>query len=266
LEEPERHEAYFSKLARGVQVDGVLLISIAPSRETLERIVQSGTPLVLIDVNDPSLAGYSRVIVDDVEGGRLATQHLLELGHSQIGYIGDRFTEDNYFTSSRHRFEGYQMALREAGITPIGDYCRHGLHGRYEAKLLANDLLKSDHPPSAIFAASDTQAIGVLEAARDLRLQVPQKLSVIGYDDIEIAEHLNLTTMRQMLFESGVHGVKLLMEKIQDPDKEQMTVVLPTELIVRDTTSLAVQKPSKKGSRLSDNVSIPLEGAERNAD
>jgi hypothetical protein len=56
------------------------------------------------------------------------------------------------------------------------------------------------------------------------------------------------------------------MEKIQDPDKEQMTVVLPTELIVRDTTSLAVQKPSKKGSRLSDNVSIPLEGAERNAD
>lgn len=243
LEEPERQEAYFSKLARGIQADGVLLISIAPSQETLERIVQSGTPLVLIDVNDPSLEGYSRVIVDDVEGGRRATEHLLELGHTRIGYIGDQFTDSDYFTSSKHRFEGYQLALREAGIQPDESYYRHGLHGRYEARLLANDLLESNHPPSAIFAASDTQAIGVLEAARDTRLQIPGELSVVGYDDIEIAEHLNLSTIRQMLFESGVHGVKLLMEKIQDPDIEPMTVVLPTELIVRETTALAGRDP-----------------------
>jgi hypothetical protein len=69
-----------------------------------------------------------------------------------------------------------------------------------------------------------------------------------------------------MLFESGVHGVKLLMEKIQDPDKEPMTVVLPTELIVRETTALAVVEPSNKGSPLSENVSIPTEGTRRNSD
>jgi LacI family transcriptional regulator/LacI family repressor for deo operon, udp, cdd, tsx, nupC, and nupG len=241
LEEPERYEAYFSKLARGVQVDGVLLISIAPRQETLERIIQSGTPLVLIDVNDPTLEGHSRVIVDDVEGGRLATQHLLDLGHTRVGYIGDRFVASDYFTSSKHRFEGYQSAMQEAGIPVLERYFRHGLHGRYEARLLAAEMLQLQDPPSAIFAASDTQAVGVLEAARDAGFRVPQDLSVMGYDDIEIAEHLNLTTIRQLLFESGVHGVKLLFEKIQSPERESTTIVLPTELMVRETTAPPVR-------------------------
>lgn len=239
LEEPERHEAYFSKLARGVQVDGVLLISIAPKRETLERIVQIGTPLVLIDVNDPALVEYNRVIVDDVQGGRLATNYLLESGHHQVGYIGDSYSEGEYFTSSTHRLEGYRLALEEAGIQARDDCCSQGPHGRYEARLMANEMLQLEDPPTAIFAASDTQAVGVLEAARDAGLQVPQDLSVIGYDDIEIAEHLGLTTVRQLLFESGERGVKLLLEKIQDPHKESQTIELPTELIVRDTTARA---------------------------
>ncbi len=239
LEAPERHEAYFSKLARGVQVDGVLLISLAPGRETLEKIVQAGTPLVLIDVNDPTLDVYSRVIVDDVEGGRLATEHLVGLGHRRIGYISDSFADRHYFTSSKHRFEGYRLALEKADIPVREEYCRHGPHGRYDARLLATELLQLKDPPTAIFAASDTQAIGVLEAAREANLRVPEDLSVIGYDDIEIAEHLGLTTVRQLLFESGEQGVKLLLESIQNPTEEARTIIMPTELIVRNTTARA---------------------------
>jgi DNA-binding LacI/PurR family transcriptional regulator len=239
LESPERHEAYFSKLARGVQVDGVLLISLAPGQETLEKIVQAGTPLVLIDVNDPTLDAYSRIIVDDVKGGRLATEHLLGLGHQRIGYISDSFAGRYYFTSSKHRFEGYRLALEKADIPLREELTRHGPHGRYDARLLANELLQLKDPPTAIFAASDTQAIGALEAARDANLRVPEDLSVIGYDDIEIAEHLGLTTVRQLLFESGEQGVNLLLENIQNSTEEARTIIMPTELIVRKTTARA---------------------------
>lgn len=237
LEAPEQYEVYFSRLARGVQVDGVLLISLAPGQETLEKITHTGTPLVLIDVNDPNLDKYDRVIVDDVEGGRLAVEHLLGLGHRRIAYIGDSFEDSYYFTSSKHRFEGYRSALLKAGIPIREEYYRHGPHGRYEARLLASEMLQLKDPPTAIFAASDTQAIGVLEAARDADLHVPEDLSVIGYDDIEIAEHLGLTTVRQLLFESGEQGVKLLLDRIRNSDEEPRTIVLPTKLVVRKTTA-----------------------------
>ncbi len=94
--------------------------------------------------------------------------------------------------------------------------------------------------PTAIFAASDTQALGVLEAAQDLGLRVPEDLSIIGYDDIEISEYVGLTTMRQMLYESGKRGVELLLEVLEDSSVKPRCEVLPTELIVRRTTAAPV--------------------------
>jgi DNA-binding LacI/PurR family transcriptional regulator len=91
--------------------------------------------------------------------------------------------------------------------------------------------------PTAIFAASDTQAMGVLAAARELGFRVPEDLSVIGYDDIDAADFLNLTTMRQPSFELGVEGVRLLLEAIEQPGKEPEEILFSTELIVRQTTA-----------------------------
>jgi LacI family transcriptional regulator/LacI family repressor for deo operon, udp, cdd, tsx, nupC, and nupG len=91
--------------------------------------------------------------------------------------------------------------------------------------------------PTAIFAASDTQAVGVLEAAQEAGMRVPQDLSVIGYDDIEIADILGLTTMGQLLFESGQRGVELLLQSLEDPETEPVRQVLPTQLVVRDTSA-----------------------------
>jgi DNA-binding LacI/PurR family transcriptional regulator len=98
-------------------------------------------------------------------------------------------------------------------------------------------MLALPERPTAIFAASDTQAVGVLEAARNAGLRVPEDLSVIGYDDIEIADIMGLTTMRQMLFESGQRGVELLLETLENSHIEPVHEVLPTELIVRGTTA-----------------------------
>jgi DNA-binding LacI/PurR family transcriptional regulator len=102
---------------------------------------------------------------------------------------------------------------------------------------MAKQMLSLAEPPTAIVAASDIQAVGVLEAARELGLRVPEDLSVIGYDDIEIADMMQLSTMRQLLFESGQHGAESLLETLDNPEVRPAQAVLPTELVVRNTTS-----------------------------
>jgi LacI family transcriptional regulator len=237
VETPERRDFTFAEVARRERVDGALIISLPPGRDDLERFEQAQLPIVLLDVNNPKLTNFNRVIVDDVEGGHKATQHLIKLGHKRIGYISDAFDDPFLFSASRKRFEGYQQALSDTGIEVDPDLHSCGDHGRYEAQRLANEMLTLDNPPTAIFAASDTQALGVLEAARELELRVPEELSVIGYDDVELADYVSLTTVRQQLFESGQVGLQLLLDTISEPTREPVCKELHSELVVRSTTA-----------------------------
>jgi DNA-binding LacI/PurR family transcriptional regulator len=234
VETTARRDTYFRDVPRRERVDGLLIISLSPYDEEVDRFLQAGVPTVLVDANHPRL---NRAVVDDVAGGRLATEHLIALGHRKIGYVSDQLDNPFHFVSSRDRYEGYRQALAETGIPLRPEYHRQGEHGRREAREMARDLLALPDPPTAIFAASDTQAIGVLEAAQDADLRVPDDLSVIGYDDIEIAEYLHLTTIRQPLFASGVEGVELLLESIAQSPPSPRQVLLPIDLIVRRTTA-----------------------------
>jgi LacI family transcriptional regulator len=237
IETTERRVAAFKELARRERVDGVLVISLPFSEEDADQFKRSGIPLVIIDVNNPIFHDFNRIVVDDIEGGRKATQHLLDLGHKKIGYISDVLEDSFPFSASRARFRGYCQALEAAELNPCPDLHRHGEHSRSDAKILAAEMLGMVERPTAIFAASDTQAIGVLEAAREIGLRIPEDLSVVGYDDVEIAEHLGLTTVRQLLIESGEKGVRLLLEVMEDPSKDPVCEILPTELIIRSTTA-----------------------------
>jgi len=237
VETAEKRDAYFHDVPRREQTDGVLIVSLPPRDDDVERLAHSTVPVVLVDANHPSLKSLNRVITDDVAGGRAATQHLIELGHTRIGYISDPIETPFNFTSSRDRLQGYRKALRDAGIPFRSDYHAQGEHARSEARRLATAMLHQPDRPTCIFAASDTQALGVLEAAQDLNLRVPEDLSVVGYDDIEISEYIGLTTVRQMLYESGKRGVELLLEVLADPEMKPQCEVLPTELIVRKTTA-----------------------------
>jgi len=237
VETVERRDICMQTVPRRERVDGVLIISLSPRNEDIPFLESADVPIVLVDANHPSLTSLNRVIVDDVEGGEKATQHLIDLGHRKIGYISDPLENPFNFTSSKFRYQGYRQALENAGIPFKAEYHRQGEHGHYEAEHLAAELLTLPDRPTAIFAASDTQAMGVLEAARNAGLSVPEDLSVIGYDDIEVAEYLGLTTIRQLLFESGQRGVELLLERLDTPDGEPVCEVHSTELIVRKTTA-----------------------------
>ncbi len=234
VETTAKRDAYFRDVPRRERVDGLLIISLSPHDGDVDRFLKSRVPTVLIDAQHPTL---SRAVIDDVAGGRLATRHLIDLGHREIAYVSDHLQNPFNFVSSRDRYEGYRQALAEAGLPFRPEYHRQGEHGRQEAREMARELLALPNPPTAIFAASDTQAIGVLEATRGAGLRVPDDLSVIGYDDIEIAEYLHLTTIRQPLFASGVEGVELLLEFIVTTPSTPRQVLLPTELITRRTTA-----------------------------
>lgn len=236
VETIERRTACLRDVPRRDRADGVLIISLAPHPAEVRDLLATGVPVVLIDT---FAAGLSSVLVDDVAGGEMATRYLLDLGHRRIGFLGDSIEETKAFnfTSSRDRFAGYRRALAAYGITPRPTYERNGIHGRYEARVLARELLTLPEPPTAIFVASDTQAMGALEAARDLDRHVPRELSVIGYDDIDIAEYLGLSTIRQLLFESGSRGVDMLLSLIAGEPPASPFEYLPLELIPRATTA-----------------------------
>ena len=234
VESVSRRDDCFRNVARRERIDGLLITSLAPWDEDAHRWLEAQVPTVLIDARHPAL---NRLVVDDVEGGRVATDHLLQLGHRKIGFVSDYLEDPFGFVSSLDRFEGYYMALEAADVPFRPEYHRQGIHSREQAKRLAIQLLTLPDRPTAIFAASDTQAMGVLAAARELGFRVPEDLSVIGYDDIDAADFLNLTTMRQPSFELGVEGVRLLLEAIEQPGKEPEEILFSTELIVRQTTA-----------------------------
>ena len=177
------------------RADGVLAICLPLSREQLDQFARAGVALASVDAVNP---GVPQTVIDDVAGGRLATGHLISLGHRRIGFVGDMpFSQPPAglgFTSSAHRLRGYKQALAAAGIGVEPGLIRRGPHDAAIAAEHAAQLLKSPDPPSAIFAASDTQAIGVLAAAERLGVAVPGQLSVVGFDDIESAAFLGLST------------------------------------------------------------------------
>jgi len=246
IEKPGRRSAVLGRITQRGRVDGLLLVSVAPTSTELERFRQVNLPLVLVDAHHRSVA---RVIVDDVGGGYAAGRHLIELGHRRIAFVGDRPVPGFRFSSSRLRLGGVIKALREDGLGIPGEFVGLASPTRTGARGLALEMLSIARPPTAIVAASDTQALGVLEAARSLGIDVPGGLSVVGFDDIEAADFAGLTTIHQPLAQSGQRGVERLVDLIEGRPIGSLREVLPVMLIVRSTTAA----PDHVGERAHDD-------------
>jgi len=155
----------------------------------------------------------------------------------RVAFIGDDREGGFGFTSRDKREQGYHEVMHAAGLEIDPALVRYGHHERDVAQRLAEDLLTIDHPPTAVFACSDVQATGALAAARSLGLRVPDDLSIVGFDDIELASYVGLTTVRQPLFDSGYQATKLLLSALQgDGDLTEGRHDLTLELIERSTT------------------------------
>ncbi|MBN1230243.1 MAG: LacI family DNA-binding transcriptional regulator [Anaerolineales bacterium] len=230
----ERRDHLFTTLPRKAATDGILIISMLPNEEQIERFIRSDIPAVLIDAEHPRITSF---FVDNTLGGFIAANHLLELGHRRISFIGNPLTNVSRFSHTRKRYDGFRSALAEWEVTFQKSY-----HLQVEAEIeparqAALGLLQSSDRPTAIFAANDTHALGVLKAAVDLGLSVPGDLSVIGFDDIPDADLMNLTTIHQPLYESGEEGINHLLREIRGKAERGTQTIQEVDLVLRGTTA-----------------------------
>src|SRR4051794_20056365 len=227
VEAPEQRADAMRDLARRNRVAGLLVVSLPVFDEEVDALARDELPAVLLDVAHPRLP---RVVIDNVEGGKLAAAHLLAKGHRRIGFVGDHPTNAYGFTSSEDRRVGFHHELARAGCELSPALERFAPHGRDEAARCALELLQLREPPSAIFATSDVQAIGVLRACQDAGARVPEDVAVLGFDDVDLAEMVGLTTIRQPLREGGALAADLLLAAIEhgvrDPVEECQELVV----------------------------------------
>src|SRR5829696_1494371 len=231
VERPDQRTGVFRSVIG--RVDGLLSISLAPPKADLRRLEAAGIPVVLVDQAHDALP---TVTVDDVEGGRMATAHLLELGHRRIAFAGDTVDGVHGASASSRRCVGYQRALGHAGVPVRPDLVRLRPHGR-DAAAIASDLLELAGPPTAIFAASDLQALAMLDALTARGVRVPEDVSVVGFDDVELARYAGLTTVAQPLEDSGTRGAELLLAALNGENVPASRQHLPLRLVARDTTA-----------------------------
>jgi LacI family transcriptional regulator len=158
------------------------------------------------------------------------------LGHTRIAYVGDSLEDEYGFTTSLDRYQGYRQALERHGLHIRPEYIRLGEHGRDVAQRMTAELLALPQPPTAIFAMSDLQAFGCISAVKNAGLRVPEDISVVGFDDLEISHYAGLTTINQHLQDSGRIAAECLLrlfnyERITPPE------LPPAELVIRQTTA-----------------------------
>ncbi|WP_374008549.1 LacI family DNA-binding transcriptional regulator [Leifsonia sp. LS-T14] len=238
----ERRRVFEHHLLRN-RVDAAFTVSLELTGQEVSRLLALGKPLV--GVGGP-LPGVSTLTIDDVAVARLATDHLVSLGHRRIAHIGGSHEFDLDFHIPTNRRLGYEQALTEAGL-PVDERLHRAsdftLPGGYEA---AKQLLGTPHErPTAIFAASDEMAIGAILAARDLGLSVPRDVSVIGIDDYPLAEFFGLSTVAQHPVRQGERAAELLLGTLGTGRStgggavvDPISHTAPADLIVRSSTAV----------------------------
>jgi LacI family transcriptional regulator len=222
------------KMFRAKMVDGVIIQPVSSDPiETIKPLKQAGIPVVLLQYDCDEVPC---VVLADVHGGQLATQHLLDLGHRRIGFIKGRLPSA---ARAEERLIGYRQALQNAGIA-------------YDPALIITSDVTQDagfqamqqllallQPPTAVFCHNDALAVGAMHAVYAAGLSIPGDISVVGYDDTASSAHLvpPLTTVRFSRKEMGRQAAAILFRKIeQNGNDEAYTIELPVELMVRNST------------------------------
>ncbi len=242
---PHYHER-LSYIAQSGSVEALVIIDLELSAEQKQML--SGAKIPFAGINHLQNQDWPCVGSSNVYGARVATQHLVDLGHTDIAYIGDDFFDPFGFLTSHERYQGYCEVMNEHSIAINKDYFAVGQHDYNVARRLCLDMLLLPSPPTAIFAMSDIQALGSLAACREMGFRVPEDISIIGYDDLEMSYHTELTTVRQHLELSGRITINYLLQHLKGEMEPPAPLPLP-EVITRRTTGVPRRIAVKAASR-----------------
>ncbi|SJZ32816.1 transcriptional regulator, LacI family [Selenihalanaerobacter shriftii] len=221
------------KLMKSKQVDGILLSLSIENKEELKKLEEDDFPVVQIDRKVPN-SELPSVTIDNVLSAYNATEHLIQLGHTQIVHItGDLGTK-----TAQDRLKGFKKAINGSEISYKEEWILEGDYSKESGYNLMKSLLKEPPQPTAIFAANDLMAIGAYGAAYDLGLEIPEDISIVGHDDIDIASVIRpgLTTMVQPKYELGKKAAEILIDELERKNIDKKDEILQPKLIERDST------------------------------
>jgi len=229
----QHYQSQLEMLPIARRIDGLIIMSLLIDEVASNRLQQHNLPTVLIESHHPAFSG---VEIDNTEGGRLAARYLAEQGHTNIAFLGiDSEIPGCTLPTSEIRLQGFRETMTELGL-PLRDiYIRNAENDMAAAYEQARKLLLLEERPTAIFATSDLLAIGILKAVRELDLRVPNDIAVLGFDDLDIADYVGLTTIGQALDESGRVAVELLLGRLAEPTRLVQHVRFPLKVVQRAT-------------------------------
>jgi LacI family transcriptional regulator len=233
VDSKRRLDNYYTELPYSRLVDGLIILTLPIDDLSLQRFKIREIPLLFLENH---IDGYSSIEYDNKFGGRLAAEHFIQKKHKRCAFIGNSLVPEYTLSQEEDRFEGYKQALLSHHIDLPDKYVKLPvLHSRDQDQQI-HDLLDADPPPTAIFTSTDELALSVLKIAKKRGVQIPEELAVIGFDDIDIAEYLDLTTISQSLIESGKLAAEHLISQITDPTRPVENVFIQHKLIERNTT------------------------------
>lgn len=222
---------FFARMPIRRKVDAVLVLTLPLGFEQVELLRQLGVPIGTVGGQVP---GINQVGIDDVGSARMATNHLVNLGHQRIAMIGGGDSIPTHFVTPDDRREGYRAAMADAGLDVLPGYEADGSYTTEGGESAMVELLSLPAPPTAVFAQSDEMAMGALRAIRRSGLQCPGDISVIGFDDHQLARVMDLTTIAQPAELQGEIAARQILANLAGgaPTVE----VVPTRLVLRGTT------------------------------
>jgi LacI family transcriptional regulator len=240
-EDPVREAALVADLVS--RTDGLILIPPIETDPVLHQLARSGVPVVLVDRVLSTGPDVDFVVVDNRLGARLAAEHLLSLGHIEIAVISGPLSS----FPGRERHEAFLQTLSNSGRPVRAEHIRISdfrVEGGYAAMA---GLLDEQVPPTAVFCANNLMSIGALRLLRDRAVAIPDEVSLVGFDDLDLSELLNppLTVVDRPTFALGSSAAELLRSRLATPDREQQHLTLPVQLVVRGSTAPPTQRPVK---------------------
>ena len=224
---------YLSVLPVTGRIDGLIIMSLPFTEQDVERFLLHQIPVVSLEFGLPEV---SSIEIDNFLGGSMAAQYLLRRGYTKLAFLGEGGQPAYSLHATEQRLDGYRVEIAKQGAQLLDKNVVFHEYGMEFAVECAKKLLQQPDRPRAVFCASDSQAIGVLKAARILKLRVPEDIAVLGFDDIDTADYMDLSTIRQSLDHSGHLAALKLLEHMNKPSTPSAKVHLSLQIIERQTT------------------------------
>ncbi len=239
-EKPEIEKLHLSSFVNE-GVAGIILAMTGPNQDIYRKIIELEIPIVAIDRELPFVS-VDTITIDNIKAARMATEHLVSLGHKRIAFIGG----PNQISTSEHRLQGYREVLTAHDLSIDPTLIVDGKFQQTGGRKAMEQLLDLPDPPTSVLIANNLMTLGALQVIHQRNVIIPDQLALIGFDDTpwNIAMQTPLTVVAQPTYQLGEYAAKLLIERIKNPDLPRQKIMLEAELIIRESCGFKKHNPA----------------------